>query len=187
MRYACQGASCWLGPVHCLGARWGGVAIPDQPGWNSGMPPPHTKPTRSPAALRHNPRACGNSRQVTSLSQSKKSSTTTTSILSTLIMISLSLHVANPSSQTYSIPHIKGKKCPVTFVRVVVKLLARLGNPGLSLITWSPLCLICVCLDFFISLIWRFIAQRTNLQNTPMQAQAGSKEQAVKWHHNRHF
>lgn len=50
IRYACQGASCWLGPVHCLGARWGGVAIPDQPGWNSGMPPPHTKPTRSPAA-----------------------------------------------------------------------------------------------------------------------------------------
>ncbi|KAK9960854.1 hypothetical protein ABG768_008688 [Culter alburnus] len=43
----------------------GGVAITDQPGWNSGMPPPHTKPTRSPPVFAKTlgwaaPPACGN-------------------------------------------------------------------------------------------------------------------------------
>lgn len=43
--------------------RRGGEAITDQPGWNSGMPPPHTKPTRSPPIFAKNPAppACGNS------------------------------------------------------------------------------------------------------------------------------
>lgn len=74
--------------------------------WNA---PSSYQTHREPCSLRHNPRACGNSRQLTSLSQSKKSSTATTSILSTLIMISLSLHVGNPSSKTCSIPQIKGR------------------------------------------------------------------------------
>lgn len=37
---------------HCIALEQrGGVAITDQPGWNSGMPPPHTKPTMEPPSL----------------------------------------------------------------------------------------------------------------------------------------
>lgn len=77
--------------------------------WNA---PSSYQTHQEPCSLRHNPRACGNSHQLTWLSQSKKSSTTTTSILSTLIMISLSLIVGNPSSHTCFVTHIKEENAP---------------------------------------------------------------------------